>query len=117
MTRIISFGAVSQLDGFAQQPINFSAAGDNVIVAGLGGQIVRLFRITFVVGGATNLEFKDGTSIVVAGPYPLAANQSFVLDYTFVGMPPWFTTSMGNALIINSSNAVQIGGAVDYTRS
>lgn len=112
-----AFGGASQLEPFQQTDINFSSSGDNTIVAGVSGKKVRLYRITFVVGAATNLEFKDGASIVLAGPYPLAANQSFVLDYTFTGMPPWFTTASGNAFVINSSNAVQIGGAADYVQS
>ena len=111
------FGAQSSLEPFHQEQINFSSSGDNTVIAGAANLVIRVYRLSLVVASATSLEFKDGTGTVLAGPYPLAANESIVLDFTFAGMPPWYTTSVGNGFVINSSNAVQIGGEVDYLQS
>lgn len=111
------FGGQSSLEPFHQTAVNFSSSGDNTVIAGATSLVIRVYRLSLVVASATSLEFKDGTGTVLGGPYPLAASESIVLDFTFAGMPPWFTTSAGNGFVINSSNAVQIGGEVDYLQS
>lgn len=93
--------------------IDFAGSGNNTIVAAVASNRILIHRIWFVVGGATNLIFKDGTT-GLSGTVPLSANGGITLDTTG---EPWFITTIGNALIINSSAAVQIGGMVFYTLS
>jgi hypothetical protein len=99
---------------FTQAPINFIGAGDNIIVPAQAGKQIKVFRLKLICGGATALLFKDGTVIVLDGPLDFSANEGMVLDFTSMDMPPWYTTSPGNALIINSSLGVQVGGNLDY---
>lgn len=100
----------------AAAPINFSATGDNVIVAGVPDQRVKVYSLFFVVSADTMVTIKDGAGIVLAGPMAMKANGSVVLDYREeAGEPiPWFTTSPGNAFIINQSGVAQVGGKLDY---
>lgn len=101
---------VSQL---AEAIINFNGTGDNSIVAGVALQTIRIHRIFFVVGAATNIIFKNGAT-ALTGAVPMLANGSFVLDYSG---EPWFTTDAGSAFVINQSGTAQISGRVYYTQS
>ena len=102
------------LDGKQIAPVVISSAagGDIVIAAGVAGQIIRLYKIWFVVTGASNMTFKDG-STALSGTAALAANGSFVLD---MDGTPWATTSAGNALNLNSSAATQVSGIAYITQ-
>lgn len=99
---------------FAQVPISFSAAGDNIIVSGVSGKQIKAFRLKLLVASATILLVKNGALLALDGPLSFSANEGMILDFTSIDMPPWYTTSAGNALIINSSNAVVVGGNLDY---
>ena len=93
---------------FTTAPINFSASGDNIIIAAVSGLIIRVLRIKLSFSGNTNILIKDGAT-VLDGPLFFLANGGMVLDNSSV---PWYT-AQGN-FVINSSNAVQVGGNVDY---
>jgi hypothetical protein len=93
-------------------PINFSGSGNNTIIPGIPGQIIRVFRFWLVVGGATNLTFFDGTK-AKTGPVPLIQSEAMVFTFD---TKPWFLMSVGNDFIINSSAGVQVSGAAYYTQ-
>ena len=93
--------------------IDFSGSGANTIVAGVAGKKIYIFRLYFILGGASNLTFKDG-STALTGAMPFLANGYMVLDPTLV---PWHECASGDAFIINSSNAVQVSGAIGYVQS
>jgi hypothetical protein len=93
-------------------PLNFQnlAAGDNTILAATALKYNYLFRINFDVAAATNLQFFNGPSVnglSLSGLMTFAANGSLYLPYDTV---PHFLTGQGNALILNSSAAVGLGG-------
>jgi hypothetical protein len=96
--------------------INFTATGDNTVVAGVAGQQIRVYRIFFVVSAATTITFKDGAGTNLTGAISMLANGSFVLDFDFDNHP-WFTTSVGNAFVINQSGTAQVSGRVYFTQS
>ena len=87
--------------------INFNTASTNVIVVGIPGQRINVMKLMLVVSGATTLTFEDGLT-PLTGPMAAAA---IILDYDGT---PWFTTSIGNGFAINSANAVQVSGALQY---
>ncbi len=94
--------------------INFSAAGDNVVVSTVSLQTVRVYRILFTATTATTFTFKSGGSTALSGVMSLAANGSVVLDFTG---EPWYITTAGQAFIINQTGTAQISGTVWYTQS
>jgi len=91
--------------------INASSTGDNTIVSAVSGKNVLVFKIFFVSSAATTVTFKDGTSTNLTGAVTLAAGGSFVLD---LDSEPWFTTTAGNAFIINQSGTAQLSGRAYY---
>ena len=94
--------------------VSFLSSGDNVVVAAITGQTIRIFKIYLVLSGATSITMKDGAGINLSGAMSMLANGAFILDFD---SEPWHVTSTGNAFIINSTNAVQISGTVIYTQS
>ncbi len=103
----------------AEAAIDFAGAGDNTIVVGVADQKVRVFQLFFVVAAATIIVVKDGAGTALTGPMSFTAGGSFVLDFVRGSREadqPWFTTSEGNAFVLNSTNAVQVSGRVYYTQ-
>ncbi len=105
------FGAQVQVPGKIENTkINFSGSGDNPIVAAVSGKRIFIYRLYFILGAATDITFKDG-STALTGAMPFLANGFMILDPTQV---PWHQTSVGAAFNINSSNAVQVSGSVGF---
>lgn len=99
-----------RLPHLSRAAINFSGSGDNTIIAADAANRVIIHRLWLVVGGATNLTFKDNLSSPAA--VPMSANGGLTFDATG---EPWFCTAINQAFIINSSSAVQVSGEVYYT--
>jgi hypothetical protein len=97
-------------------PVNVlaSASGANVIVAGVGGQTVRVMRMLLVAAAPVNVDFRDGASTILSGPFPLGTNGAIVLDDDG---EPWCVTSSGNGFEIGLSAAVNVQTTVWYTQS
>lgn len=103
----------------AEAAIDFSAPGDNVVVAAVAGAQVRVFQLFLVVDMATILTIKDGAGIDLTGPMDMVAHGSIVLDFVRGSREadqPWFTTSPGNAFIINQTGGAQVSGRLYYTQ-
>lgn len=107
-----SIAGLSDGSGLLKASINFSGSGDNTLVAGSAQTIIRVYRLWLVVAAATNLIFKDGTT-ALNGAADMSANGGLTFDHNG---EPWFVTGAGNAFVLNSSSAVQIGGMVYYTQ-
>jgi hypothetical protein len=94
----------------SQAVINFSASGDNIIVPGVAGQKIKVLQYFFVIAAATNLTFKSGTT-AITGPLDFGSNAADVQDFIQL---PLTCLNPGDAFIINSSAAVQVGGTIWY---
>jgi hypothetical protein len=97
-------------DQFIETPIDFNSAGNNIIVPGVPGMGIYVFKIWFVVGGTTNVQFFDDVA-ELTGAVPLVTNEALVFTFD---TRPWFSTSVGGTFIINSSTSTQVGGRVYY---
>lgn len=102
---------------FQQLPINVSVNGDNVIVAGIAGKQIKVYRMKWVCSAGVTITIKDGASTVLDGPMAFSANEGAVLDWPGYDGPAWYTTSPGNSLIMNLSVGVQVGGNLDFIQS
>lgn len=91
-------------------PISFTQAGDNTIISGIAGQIIRVYRYFVIVGDVTQLTYKNG-AVALTGPCPLTANEAMVFTFD---TKPWYLMSPGSNFVINSSNGVQVSGAAYY---
>lgn len=94
--------------------VSVAASGDNTLVAGIGGQTIRIWKLLLVFNAAVNIIFKDGAATNLTGVMNMLANGSFVLDFD---AEPWFLTAAANAFILNLSAAVQVSGRIYYTQS
>lgn len=92
--------------------IDFTAAGDNTAKSAVALNRINIHRIWIVVGGITNLTFKDGAGVSLTGAVPMSANGGLTFD---LSGEPWFVTTVGNAFIINNSAGVQVSGGMWYT--
>ncbi len=113
MTTVRQQVCIAPIDGeFLQSAVVSNAGGGDIASpAGIAGTIIRVYRIMLVMGGITNITFKDG-STALSGAMPMLANGSFFLP---MDGTPHYTTSLGNAFNINSSAGVQVSGTVWFT--
>lgn len=97
--------------GLSSDTIDFSLSGDNVLVSGDTGKSILVFRAFLIANGDTILTFKDGLQTELSGPLTIYAGGALTFDLSNV---PWFQTSSGNDFILNSTNQVQVSGAIYY---
>jgi hypothetical protein len=97
-------------------PITASANGDNVVVAAVPGRRIRVLTFVLSFSAAVNAKFLDGAggSALSGLYYGLGATApGFSSDGT-TDHRGIFTTSVGNALVLNLSGAIPVGGHVIY---
>ncbi len=100
--------------GLQRAKIDGNANGDNILVAGVGGQTIRVFKLFVVFGGGVNAKFKESTPADLTGAMSMVQNGSIFLGFDG---EPWFVAPAGKDFILNLSAGVQISGAVYYTQS
>jgi hypothetical protein len=98
---------------FLTLPINIASSGNNTVIPVLNGAGFKIWKMWLVANGAVTITYQDGSSTSLSGPVALVSggSQSFTYDGT-----AHFTTSIGNAFVINLSGSVQVSGTVYYTR-
>ena len=93
--------------------INIGTASTVSIVAAVAGQRVRAYKMVFTSAAAQTLTFQDGAT-VLTGPITVATGTPIVLP---MDGNPWFVSSIGNALNILQSSAVNVSGTVWFTQN
>lgn len=79
------------------------------MVTGVLGQRIKVLQFFLVIAAGTNLTYKSGTTALTGG-MDYSANAAHVQD--FIQLP--LTCNPGDSFIVNSTNAVQIGGTIWY---
>ena len=92
--------------------INFNGAGDTPIINGVGGKVIKIWKLWLQVNGNTDLTPKDGAA-ALSGPLTLEQGGSWLWH---LDGEPWFTCSVGNAFNFGSTGAVQVSGRAYYTQ-
>ena len=101
--------------GIARQRVNNSAAsGDTTVVAAVAGRTVRVYGLRLSAAAATVVQVKDGAGTVLEQFNFGASGGSAILQLRGA---PFYVGTQGNALVINSSNAVQVDGQLEYSNS
>lgn len=85
-------------------------SGDNLIIAGVAKRKLRVLSAYFVCANTVSAKFRSNTTDI-NGLQSFAQNSGIVLPFNHVG---WFETAEGEALNLNLSGAVTVGGAITY---
>lgn len=93
--------------------IDFSASGDNTIIAQPAAGRIAIDFLQVFPEGATTIQLKDGATDY-GGQYALDAKQPFVNENTSGLYDGIISLSLLSAFVINSTNAVQVSGFVRY---
>lgn len=100
----------------ATAAINAASSGDNTLVAAVTGKRIRVHAYELSASAAANGKFKDGAATDLTGLiYLAAAGAAADAVERTNDADGLFQTTAGNALVLNLSAAVAVGGWVDYT--
>lgn len=92
--------------------LDFTTTGDTTLVAAVASKRIKVHRFFFTVDAATTIKFKDGASTDFTGYMSFTASGA---NFSDASGDPWFTTTAGNAFVINQSGTAQISGRLYYT--
>lgn len=85
-------------------------AGDNEVVAAVPGKRIVPVLVRVMSSGDVTIRFRSA-STNIDGPAYLTANSGYVLPFCPVGL---FKTAVGEALNLNLSAAIPVGGYLRY---
>lgn len=109
---------VNVVPALINQPINLapSAVGDNLIIPGVAGEQIRVYRMLLSFSGNTTITFYSGSSAgaMLFGPSVMFAGGSITMEPSGV---PWLVCAVGQGLDLNTTIAVNVGGMISYTQS
>lgn len=91
--------------------ISASSSGDTTVVAAVPGKRIRVIVLGFLCNDPVVVTWKSGASGAISGPESYGDNGGIQTPY----IPPGIMqTAEGDALIINLSSAVDVGGKLTY---
>lgn len=91
--------------------ISESSSGNNEVVAAVPTKKIRVLSYVLIANAAVNAKWRSADSADKSGLFYLAANTGASSGYSPVGH---FETAAGEALNLNLSGAVAVGGHVTY---
>jgi|WetSurMetagenome_2_1015567.scaffolds.fasta_scaffold1305328_2 hypothetical protein len=91
-------------------PIVASASGNTSVVAAVAGTKIRVIAYNYMANGTVNVKFQSATTDKTGLSY-LIANTGKVCPFNPAG---WFETAVGEALNINLSASIAVGGELVY---
>lgn len=87
-----------------------SASGDNEVVAAVPGKKIRVLAYTIIASGDVDVKWRSAATDLT-GVMPFTINSGVAHGYAPVG---YFETASGEALNLNLSDAVAVGGYLVY---
>lgn len=105
-------GVAPTTSAYTSLNTSFAASGDNTVVAAVADQSVRVFAVALTFASPVDVTVKDGAGTTL-GVFQQVTN--LTLD-PIAGNPRW-STSAGNAFIINLSAAVSCKGTIWHKQS
>jgi hypothetical protein len=89
-----------------------SMGGGNSVVALSSAKRIRVIAVNLTAAGTVNAKWQSGSSGTdITGLSYLVANAGFILPYNPVG---WFQTASSEALHLNLSASIAVGGHITY---
>lgn len=92
--------------------ISCSSSGDNTIVSLVSDKKIRVLSWDLISNGIVNVKWKSSSTTELTGLYYLIANTGIAKSFTELGF--YFETSIGEALVLNLSAAIAVGGSINY---
>lgn len=94
----------------SQAIITASTSGNTQVVAAVASKIIRVLSYNYTCNGTVNVKFQSNTTDKSGLGY-FVANTGKVCNWNPDG---WFQTNSGEALNINLSGNVAVGGELTY---
>ncbi len=97
--------------------VNASASGLNTVVAAVANKRIRVLSYVFIAAGDVTVTWQSA-STAISGPMALAANGGAAPSAgqsVPAGLIGQFETNQGEALTMNLSAAIAVGGHLTYT--
>jgi hypothetical protein len=92
-------------------PIDVSTSGPNTIVAAVTSKRIRVISLYLNASAAVNARWRSAANSLGGLSYLSAVGDGFVLDFNPLG---WIQTNAGEALILDLSSGVAVGGFLNY---
>lgn len=111
----LPFPVVSGLratEQYTRQSLSFASSGDNVIIAAVAAQYVRIYGIFFTCAGAVNIKLGEGGPTYWTGAMTFSTGGGLVLMPQ--GEPLFITSAVNKSFLINLSAAIQVSGVLWY---
>lgn len=91
-----------------------ATSGDKVLVTGVAGKIVRVYKLYAQANGAMSVIFKDTTAgNALTGAIPVTTTAPIaVFDYDM----PIFESALGGDFVVNQSTTQSLFGWLAYTQ-
>lgn len=94
--------------------IQENGSGDNEVVPLVASKRIKVVAYNFMSAGAVNAKWRSGTTDISGLSYMDAAGKGKVAPFNPGG---WFRTAAGEALNLNLSGAVAVGGELVYVET
>lgn len=91
-------------------PVSETTSGDHTVVAADADQKIRVISVSLLASGNVDIQWKSAAG-VITGVYPVPRRGGYVLPENQSG---WFETDINEALVLNMSAAVTLGGSLTY---
>lgn len=91
--------------------ISASSAGNNEVVAAVASKKIRVLQFSYVSAGTVNVKWNSGATTMKSGLNYWISSTGVCRPFSPIG---WFETAAGEALNINLSDAVAVGGDLTY---
>ena len=91
--------------------ISANTSGDTTIAAARAGKQFIVLNYNYMSNGAVNVHWRSATTPITGNAFLVEAGRGKVCPYSPKG---WCKTAIGEALVINLSAAIAIGGEVAF---
>jgi hypothetical protein len=100
------------------KPVNVSASGDNQVIAGVAGKVLKVVSFIVIPASSVIMKFTDGPGgTILLGPATIGVQglwPGFAAPYGPGFQFPFFICTAGNDLTLNLGSAVQVGGLINF---
>lgn len=100
--------APRNLSELTEIAVDCASSGDNTLIAAVANRRIRVYRGFLIAASSVAATVKDGASTSLTGAMTIGS------AFWSYDTRPWFTTTAGNAFILNLGGAVQVSGRLYY---